>query len=214
MKKLTKRKAFNFLRSYFDVLNEIPNKEDKLEYLLAIINKQFLDEDPEELNFIVNLCYESQRHHIEESVKGWERATNQTLKDTPQTPLMTPCQTPSQEEEEKEEEKEKETPPTPKGDFDFDVYLEKINELFGKNLRLVNKKARQSINARLKEGYTKGDIWNAMQNVANDQWHKDNNYQYATPQYFSQVKTLDMHSHKPKEQKNQIGGHTEYVLHD
>ena len=110
----------------------------------------------------------------------------------------------------------KEKPPTPKGelDFDFDIYLKKINELFGKNLRVVNKKAKQSIKARLKEGYTNGDIWNAMQNVANDQWHKDNNYQYATPQYFAQVKTLDMHSHKPKEQKNQIGGHTEYVLHD
>lgn len=106
MKKLTKRKAFNFLRSYFDVLNEIPNDEDKLKYLLAVINKQFLDEEPEDLNFIVNLCYESQRHQIEESVKGWERATNQTLADTPPTPLETPSPTPLQEEEEKEKEKE------------------------------------------------------------------------------------------------------------
>jgi len=70
MKRLTKRKAFNFLRSYFDVLNEIPKDEDKLKYLLALINKQFLDEEPKGLNFIVNLCYESQRHQIEESVKG------------------------------------------------------------------------------------------------------------------------------------------------
>jgi hypothetical protein len=108
MKKLTKRKAFNFLRSYFDVLNEIPKKEDKLEYLLALINKQFLDEEPEGLNFIVNLCYESQRHQIEESVKGWERATNQTLKDTPPTPLGTTPPTPLQEEKEEEKEKEKE----------------------------------------------------------------------------------------------------------
>ena len=108
MKKPTKRKAFNFLRSYFDVLNEIPKKEDKLEYLLAVINKQFLDEDPEGLNFIVNLCYESQRHQIEESVKGWQRATNQTLADTPPTPLGTTPPTPLQEEEEKEKEKEKE----------------------------------------------------------------------------------------------------------
>lgn len=108
MKKLTKRKAFNFLRSYFDVLNEIPKDEDKLTYLLAVINKQFLDEEPEGLNFIVNLCYESQRHQIEESVKGWERATNQTLKDTPLTPLGTTPPTPLQEEEEKEEGKEEE----------------------------------------------------------------------------------------------------------
>lgn len=106
MKKLTKRKAFNFLRSYFDVLNEIPEDKDKLAFLLAVINKQFLGEEPKDLNFLVNLCYESQRHQIEESVKGWERATNQTLAYTPPTPCQTPCQTPLQEEEEKGKEEE------------------------------------------------------------------------------------------------------------
>jgi hypothetical protein len=107
MKKLTKRKAFNFLRSYFDVLNEIPDRDDKLDFLLSLINKQFLDEDPNDLNFIVNLSYQSQRHQIEESVKGWKRATNQTLAYTPPTPLGTTPPTPLQEEEEKGKEEEK-----------------------------------------------------------------------------------------------------------
>jgi len=95
--KLTKRKAFNFLRSYFDVLNELETDKDKLDFLLAIINKQFLDEDPEALNFLVNLCYQSQRHQIEKSVKGWKKAT-----------YGTPPKGDPKEEEEKEEEKEKE----------------------------------------------------------------------------------------------------------
>jgi len=110
MKKKTKRKAFNFLRSYFDVFNELTNDKDKLSFLTAIINKQFLDEDPKDLNFIVNLCYESQRHQIETSVKGWERATKDLLNNTPSTPLGTTPSTPlgrdPQEEEEEEEEKE------------------------------------------------------------------------------------------------------------
>jgi len=101
MIKPTKRKAFNFLRSYFDVLNELNNDKDRLNFLLSIINKQFLDEDPTNLNFIVNLCYESQRHPIEQSVKGWKRATNDTLATTPPTTLAT---TPKEEEEEEEEE--------------------------------------------------------------------------------------------------------------
>lgn len=105
----------------------------------------------------------------------------------------------------------KEKPPTPKGEFNFDVYLKKINELFGKQLRVVNDKAKRSIKARLKEGYSKADIWNAMQNVANDNFHKDNNYQYATPQYFAQVKTLDMHGGEIKKPKP---SHVEYKLHD
>ena len=50
MTKPTKRKAFSFLRSYFDVLNEIPEDKDKLNFLIAVINKQFLNEDPDGLD--------------------------------------------------------------------------------------------------------------------------------------------------------------------
>jgi hypothetical protein len=110
--KPTKRKAFNFLRSYFDVINELPDDKDKLSFLIAIIEKQFLNKDPEGLEFIAKLCYESQRHQIETSVKGWERASNDTLGTTPPTPLgTTPPTTPKEEEEEEEvqgEEKEEE----------------------------------------------------------------------------------------------------------
>ena len=72
--KPTKRKAFNFLRSYFDVLNQIPEDKDKLAFLTSIINKQFLDENPKDLEFVAKLSYESQRHAIEKSVKGWKTA--------------------------------------------------------------------------------------------------------------------------------------------
>ena len=113
-RKLTKRKAFNFLRSYFDVLNEIETDSDKLNYLLAVINKQFLDEDPEGLSFIANLCYQSQRHPIETSIKGYKDKTKTDLQGNNLTPKQDPSQggvkggivAPSQQEEEKEQEKE------------------------------------------------------------------------------------------------------------
>lgn len=108
--KPTKRKAFNFLRSYFDMLNQLKTNEDKLDFLMSIINKQFLDEDPEGLNFITNLCYESQRHHVEKSVKGWKRVNcTEVMCDPPLDPTSNPMSNPSldpQEEEEEEEEKE------------------------------------------------------------------------------------------------------------
>jgi len=94
------------------VLNELKDKDDKLNFLLSIINKQFLDEDPKDLNFIVNLCYESQRHSIESSVKGWKRASKTDLIGnnlyTPPTPKGLDPPTPKQEEEEKDKEEEKE----------------------------------------------------------------------------------------------------------
>ena len=116
MEKLTKRKAFNFLRSYFDVLNKIEKDEDKLSFLMSIINKQFLDEDPEGLNFLVDLCYLSQKHAIETSVKGWKRVNKTDVMGNPATdPTTNPTTNPitdpkeeEEEEEEKEEEKEKE----------------------------------------------------------------------------------------------------------
>lgn len=70
--KPTKRYEFKFQRSFFDVLNEIPEDADKLQFLLAIINKQFLDEDPKDLGFAAKISYEGQRHFIEKSVKGYK----------------------------------------------------------------------------------------------------------------------------------------------
>lgn len=81
MHKPTKRKAFKFLSSYYDVLNKLKDDVDKLAFLMAVINKQFLDEDPEGLNFIVNMCYQSQKHHIENSSNGWKASIDQQLEE-------------------------------------------------------------------------------------------------------------------------------------
>lgn len=106
--KPTKRKAFNFLRSYFDVFNELKDDKDKLDFLTSIINKQFLNEDPKELSFIAKLCYESQRHSIESSVKGWIRVnktdilgnilTDPTI-DPTTDPMIDPMIDPKEEKE-------------------------------------------------------------------------------------------------------------------
>jgi len=77
------------MRSYFDVLNELKEDSDKLNFLMSIINKQFLNEDPKELDFVVKLCYESQRHSIESSVKGWVRAAKTDLEGNPITDPVT-----------------------------------------------------------------------------------------------------------------------------
>ena len=115
--KKTKRHQFSFQRSCFDVLNEIPEDKDKLEFLLAIINKQFLDQNPKNLGFVANLSYQSQRHFIEKSVKGWMDRMKTDFLGNPITP---PCQgvktpptqggnlPPTEQEQEQEKEQEKE----------------------------------------------------------------------------------------------------------
>lgn len=209
-KKLTKRKAVSFLRSYYDVLNEIPKNDDKLSFLLSVLDKLFIDKDPVNLNFIVNLSYESQRHSIEKSVKGYKDKTKQDLignplKSTLNNPTQDPyqggtegcCQDPTQQEKEKEKEKEVYNTLS-KDKIDFKVLLKYINTKTRRGFRTINDKVKKSFNARIKEGYTKEDIKQAIDNSIKAQYHKENNYQYLTPEFFSRSSTLDKYCNVSK----------------
>ena len=176
MEKPTKRKAFNFLRSYFDVVNELQNDTDKFNFLMAVINKQFLDEDPKDLSFLVKLCYSSQKHSIEASVKGWKRVSNTDLIGNPMTnqisnpptnPMTNPMTNPK-EVEVKEKGK----------DINLSVnwigLLEQFNLITNKKLRVIDEKTKRQVIARLKDGYTKADLLLAITNCFNDDYHKEN----------------------------------------
>jgi len=211
--KETKRMAFNFLRSYFDVLNMIEKDEDKLSFLLSVIDKQFLDLDPNGLSFISKLSYESQRHAVEKSVNGWKTANKTDLQGNPIPPLggspMPLIPPPPKEEEEQGQEEGQEevkdikkplVAPTEK--IDFKVLLEFIIETTGKKFRVINDATKKSFNARLKDGYTKTDIKNAIINACKDEYHKENGFKYLKPEYFSRANTLDLHAFKKQKDKS------------
>lgn len=208
MIKPTRRKGFNFLRSYFDVLNEIEKKEDKFNYLMAIINKQFLNEDPKDANFMVNLCYQSQRHAIESSVKGWLTAHKGTpITDPPPPSTTNPLTDPKEEEvqvQEKEEVQEKGKgeclKPSTEG-IDFTKLLLFFNSTFNKKSRTVSLNVRNKYKARLKEGFTKEDIFTAMKNASQSNYHKGENFNHCTLEFFSRADKLDKYINF-KEQKN------------
>lgn len=79
--KNTKRKGFNFFRSYFDVYNELP-EEDKLPFIDALLMKQFLGIDPEGLKGMSKFAWISQVHSITTQVKGYEDKTGCKLTPT------------------------------------------------------------------------------------------------------------------------------------
>jgi hypothetical protein len=105
--KETKRKAFQFYRSYYDVFNELSDK-DKLVFIKALLDKQFLDVEPPELNGMVNFAWISQYNSIDQQVKGYKSKTKD-LMDTPTEGGSTRASiTPALQEEGKEEGKEEE----------------------------------------------------------------------------------------------------------
>lgn len=107
--KLTKRKGFNFFRSYYDVYNELENDADKVAFINALLDRQFLGLKPNDLKGMAKFAYISQINSIDSQVKGYEDRTKALNKNNPnfdpwqgvEKTILTP---PQQEEEEEEEE--------------------------------------------------------------------------------------------------------------
>lgn len=157
--KLTKRKGFNFFRSYFDVYNELEKDEDKLAFIDALLNRQFLGIIPNNLKGMAKFAYVSQTNSIDSQVKGYEDKTG--LKLTPCLPptvggSLPPCQQVEEEVEEKGKVEEEEEKPTPPNSF-FSIDECKIKYLSNKRvLEAVSENPKNKISIidfelRLKE---------------------------------------------------------------
>lgn len=72
MVKLTKRKGFNFFRSYFDVYNELESDADKVAFIDALLDRQFMGIKPTGLKGMGKFAYISQTNSIDSQVKGYE----------------------------------------------------------------------------------------------------------------------------------------------
>ena len=105
MNKLTKRKGFNFFRSYFDVYNELETDADKAAFIDALLDRQFMGIKPVNLKGMVKFAYISQTNSIDSQVKGYEDKTGNILHPTlpPPVGVITP---PALQVEEKGKEKE------------------------------------------------------------------------------------------------------------
>lgn len=149
--KLTKRKQFAFYRSYYDVFNELSDT-DKLKFIKALLDKQFLDKDPEDLSGMVKFAYISQMDSIEKQVKGYCDKTKTALNTKKiypwqgggSTPNEGGADTPKQQEKEKEKEKEED-----------DVYID-INKL--RNNYLEDSRTIKAVLKNGLKGKTENDI--------------------------------------------------------
>jgi uncharacterized phage protein (TIGR02220 family) len=191
MVKLTKRKGFNFFRSYYDVYNELQTAEDKVAFIDALLDRQFLGIKPTNLQGMAKFAYISQTNSIDSQVKGYEDKTGI---------ILTPCQggavggadTPCLQVQEKEKEKVKDNKPHLTDEaIDFYALLDAYNKLTGKNAKVVNDKTKRQIKARFKEGYTKDDLWEAMVNCSKDPFHIEKKYNHFTLEFISRSDKLD-----------------------
>jgi hypothetical protein len=107
MIKLTKRKGFNFFRSYYDVYNELETDADKVAFIDALLDRQFLGIKPTQLTGLAKFAYISQTNSIDSQVKGYEDKTKTILHPT-QGGYVGGCYTPTEQVEVKEKVQVKE----------------------------------------------------------------------------------------------------------
>lgn len=82
--------------------------------------------------------------------------------------------------------------------IDFEKLLSFINSKTGRDFKIINDATKKKYYARLKEGYTNTDIANAIINAVNSDYHKETNFTYLTPEFFSRAETLDKYSNVNK----------------
>lgn len=127
------RKAFNFLKSYYDVYKKLDKKDDKIAYIEAIMEKQFFGVEPI-LSGMADFAYTSQKHAIDKSVKGFEDRMGIELKppsqDPPQGYPQDPTEHPPKQEEEEEEGKGKGKEQGKEASFDkfWSLYNKKVGK--------------------------------------------------------------------------------------
>ena len=207
--KFKERKAFNFYRSYYETSLLLDGK-DKAEFLECIINYQFTGIliEPKRKNSL--LAFRGQIHSINKQIIGFDKG-----KDTYPNGYPTEgkdkgkgkgshkeVQEEEQVQDEVEEKEEIIDVPAKAEKIDFEKLKDFINQKTGRNFKVINKTVKGKYLARLKDGYSKQDILDAISNSIKSDYHKGENFKYLTPEFFSRSETLDKYSNtnnKPKE---------------
>lgn len=200
---MSKRKAFNFYFSYYDIAKELTDK-DRLAFYDAIIKRQFFGIETE-LSGLAKLAYISQKHSVDAQVSGWEskmkEPLNQGITECAEGGSVGGAEGGSVQEKGEGKEKEKGKEKEEINTINFDKLLLFLNSHTKRNFKVINEATKKKYLARLKEGYTSKDIANAIENAVNSDYHKENNFTYLTPEFFSRAVTLDKYSNTNNKQK-------------
>lgn len=79
-------------------------------------------------------------------------------------------------------------------EIDFEKLMIYYNKVLDKSCRVISKKARDNFIQRLKEGYLKCDIVKVIDNVSNDNFHKETGYKHVTLEFLSRPQIFERYS--------------------
>ena len=200
------RKAFNFYRSYWDVANEL-NDKDRLAFYDALLTRQFTGKEIE-LTGISKFAYISQKHSIDAQIKGYEDKTKQKInipiEDPTQGGAQGGIEAPLVQEKEKGKEKEKEQLHIIPFQERVNKFLIWFNSEFTKHgkqqakFRTLNNQTESNLKKLLDKYLT--DEWSvAFENMINNIWVIEN--KNATPDHFLRPANFEKYLNQGSKEK-------------
>ncbi len=199
------RQAFKFYRSYWDVANEL-NDKDRLAFYDALLKRQFTGEETE-LNGMVKFAYISQKHSIDKQIKGYEDKTKAPIQDPMQGGMQGGMQDPLIQVQEKEEEKEEEKVYIVPFQERVNSFLNWFNSEFTKHdkpqskFRTLNNQTESNLKKLLDKYST--DEWSyAFENMIKSEWVIES--KNATPDHFLRPANFEKYLNQPKQQEEKF----------
>jgi uncharacterized phage protein (TIGR02220 family) len=101
--------------------------------------------------------------------------------------------------EEEQVKKKKET--SYPSSTDYELFVRHINQKTGKKYRGDDKSKRQ-FNARVKSGYVIDDLKKAVDSMCEAQYHKENGFQYITPEFATRPDKIEMYLNTGKAEED------------
>ena len=198
------RKGFNCYRSYWEVANEL-NDKDRLAFYDALLKKQFTGMESE-LTGMAKFAYLSQKHSIDNQIDGYlsQMAKRYPSEDPWQGGSVAPSLTPTVQEKEKEEEKEEEKVIIVPFQERVNKFLIWFNSEFTKHgkqqakFRTLSNQTENNLK-KLLDKYNPQEWSYAFSNMISSEWVTES--KNATPDHFLRPANFEKYLNQVKEEE-------------
>jgi uncharacterized phage protein (TIGR02220 family) len=192
------KKSFIAYSDWYGMFKALPDEVagKLIKHIFSYVN----DENPTTEDFVINALFEQVKSTLKRDLKKWEEQQEQrkqagirSAEVRRQNATLVNARSISSTDNVSVSVSDnvinKEQPKV-----DWDLLLSAFNDLTKRNFKLIPEKAKRQILARLKEGYTKADLWNAIENCYNDEYHKETNHKYLTLEFISRPDKMEKYS--------------------
>ena len=179
---------------YCDLIHTVKKMpKDKVAELFIHILEYVNDLNPQTDDLILNLVFEPIKQQLKRDLKKWEDVCNRNKINGIKGGRPKNPKEPKKADSDNDSDNDINNNPT-SIKVDWSALIKQFNSITGKKTKVISPIVKTKILARLKEGYSKQDFLNAIENCYNDKWHKETNHKHLTLEFISRPDKLERFS--------------------